>query len=507
MGVGNLIDKAIEAVSPSLAAGRAVSRHNLSVYSHWSQQGFAGGQDTRRRSNAAVTRGSEDETNSYTRDQLIANCMDLYRNDPLTHSIVDVVDTYLGESHPVATSSDPDWNALATAYFNEDFWGVADARRRAGSDFGQLQSLWTKYSWVGGDMLFLITPNGLVPYEGMQIGTPSKLRADKNIVDGIRTDPKSGRITHYYLIDQRDSSKFTRVRQSQGIYAPSKNWRTSMLRAAPELHAVVASLKDYRDTDSNVASKIKFESMIFSIERDGTVGKNGGMNWADRNSAKGTQSEHVATDYGMAFTTTGDPDKDFKLSNMTNPGDQHVPYMEHMGRIISAGVGMPYEVVAHIYTNGSYTANRAARTDFKKFIMGRWEWRNKVLNQRVYNWAIAKAIKQGLLPPAPIGANGRSEFSKCTWTLPHFPQIDEGKEIAADIKQWGAAVTSLSDLAQEQGRTRIDLLDAHDTDIEEMKRRSEKLGVTLSEYSGEFFKASAAPEDDSKPKDARKPNE
>jgi len=495
MAVRQMIDRAIEAVAPGVAEKRAISRHNLSVYGAWTRQGYSGGTPSRRRSSAQVSTLSEDRVNSYTHEQLIANCMDLYRNDPLTRSIVDVVDTYMGESRPMASSESAEWNALATEYFNDVFWKMADARRRPGSDFGHLQSIWNKYSWVGGDMLFGITPDGLMPYEGLQVATPGKLRADDRICNGIRTDGKTGRITHYYLTDPKDRNKFSRVRQSQAIFAPSKHWRSSMLRGAPELHAVAAALKDAGDVSNNVAGKIKFESMLFSVERKGAISQTGGMDWINKDTTKGTQAEHRETDYGMAFSTTGNPDQDFKLSNMNTPGSQHVPYMEHMGRIIAAGVGLPYEVVAHLYTNGSYTANRAARTDFMKFVMDRWSWRNKVLNQRVYNWAIARAIKHGQLPPAPV-VNGRSQFSKCTWTLPHFPQIDEGKEIKADVSQWGAAVTSLSDLAQERGRTRTDLLDAHDGDIAEMKARAEALGVTLAEYANELFKASAAPKDE-----------
>ena len=83
-------------------------------------------------------------------------------------------------------------------------------------------------------------------------------------------------------------------------------------------------------------------------------------------------------------------------------------------------------------------------------------------------------------------------------------QIDEGKEITADVKKWGACQDSLGDWGRESGRTRDQLLNAHDGDVEEMKRRADALGVTLSEYAGELFKASAAagegpalPDDDS----------
>ena len=499
----NWLDKAIEAVSPTLAEDRAISRHNIGVYNFWKQQGYDGGQDTRRRANTGIDRHSEDYITAGTYDQVIANLFQLYRNDPMTKSIVDVIPTYMGESRPLAATDDTNFNEEATSYFNDVFWNQADARRRPGVDFGTLQTLWTKYSYLGGDMFFAIMGDSLFPYEGLQIQTPSKLRADKQIVNGIRVDGKStNRITHYYITDGDANGKYTRLPENAGFFAPSKYWRPCMLRAAPELHSVVGALQDYGETATNVQSKIKFESMLFTVERKDSVQGGVGNKLVSRGGV-GEQVEHSEADFGLRFKTSGSPKDDFQLSNMNNPGSQHVPYMEHAGRVIGSGVGLPYEAIMHLYTNGSYTANRAARADLMQYLTDRWAWRNKVLNQRVYNWQIAKAINRGDIRPAPM-ANGRSQWSKCTWSLPHLRQIDEGKEITADVKKWGACQDSIADWGRESGRTRDQLLNAHDGDVEEMKRRADALGVTLSEYSGELFKASAAagegpalPDDDS----------
>jgi hypothetical protein len=500
----NNIDKVIAKYAPGWALGRAVSRHNLSVLnSAYNPPGYGNpngvGSGGRRRADTTISRQTEDAVAGPGYDQLIANCMQLYRLDPMTKSIVDVVATYMGESRPMATTGDASFDDMATAYFNEFFWNIADARRRPGVDFGMMQNLWTKYSFVGGDMLYAIMDEGLYPYEGMQVRTPNQFRADDNIKHGIRVEPKApNRISHYYVTALNSGSlyfnakeDFQRIPQSQAIFAPGKYWRTAMLRSMPELHAVATALMDYGETAKNVQGKIKFESMLFTVERKGGLVSGPGSNMANRGGTGG-QVEHSDTDYGMRFQTSGTPDQDFKLSNMNNPGAQHVPYMEHAGRLIASGVGLPYEIVAHLYTNGSYTANRAARSDFKKNLMDRWAWRNKVLNQRVYNWAIAKAIKAKEIPPAPIDKNGRSLWHKCVWTLPHFPQIDEGKEIAADIKKWGAGQDSIADWGRETGRTRDQMLDAHDRDVRDMKARAEALGVTLAEYMGELFKASAS---------------
>lgn len=494
------LEKTITRIAPGWAYNRAVARHNLNVIQGaWNPAGYAGGQPTRRRADTTISRAHEDSISAGSYDQLVSNCMQLYRTDPMTRSIVNVVDAYMGESKPQAETGDERFDRESTAYFMDVFWRTADARRRPGVDYGMFQSCWTKYSFVGGDMLFALTDDGLYPYEGMQIRTPSDLKSDTAIKYGVRVAASfPHRITHYYVVDlqsggaiQYGGESYSRIPESSAIFAPGKYWRTAMLRSVPELHAVVGALQDDGETNANVQSKIKFESMLFTIERKGALGTMPGSKFAARGGT--SQSVEVSdADYGMRFQTTGEPDKDFRLSNMNNPGAQHVPYMEHSGRRIASGVGLPYEIVAHLYTNGSYTANRAARTDFKKFLYDRWEWRNKVLNQRVWNWVIARAIKRKEIAPAPMDANGRNLWHKCTWTLPHFPQIDEGKEIAADVRKWAALQDSIGDWGRESNRSREQLLNAHDRDIRDMKARADALGVTLAEYAGELFKASAA---------------
>ncbi len=110
-----------------------------------------------------------------------------------------------------------------------------------------------------------------------------------------------------------------------------------------------------------------------------------------------------------------------------------------------------------------------------------------MLNQRVYNWVIARAIKHGQLRPAPLDDRGRSLWWKSSWTLPHFPQIDEGKEAVAAQRRWQMADKSLDDLAAEQGKTRGQLLDAHDADIDAMQERADARGMTLAEYAPGLF--------------------
>lgn len=494
----NKIDLFLGKWFPGVALRRAADRHNLGIVASMSTSGFGnagynGGTNGRRKPTPYGSTDFEDEVAAWTYHEMIANALQLYRNDPMTKSIVDVSSTYLGESRPAAATRDKDWNDRATEWFNDFWWPQADARGRNGVDYGEIQSLFDRWSWVGGDMLFVLFGGQLLPFEGTQIETPGNLRADKNIINGIRIKGAAPwPITHYYLTDPNEpresKNRSKRIRQSQAIYAGSRNWRVAMLRSVPDLHGVIDALHAFNRTNDNVQRRIEFESMLFTVERKGAVGKLPGGRTLNSSSSGSNGAKTRPTDWGLGLEINGSPKDDFMIAEMKNPNSQYVQTMEFMARAIAAGTGFPYEVVMHIYTSGSYTANRAARLDFAKAIMDRWHWRNKVLNQRVWNWRIAKAIKAGELPPAPVNEmTGLSEWHKVNWTLPHFSNIDEGKEVTADIKQWGCGQESLADWAQQRQQTRGQMLDAHDEDLAEMIERANTLGVSLEQYMKELF--------------------
>jgi len=488
---------------PGWALRRSLAQRNLDMLSSAATHpGYDGGRPDRRQQELLFPSNSEEESiYCYDYDQMRARAMNLYRNDPFTRSIVDTVVRYMGQSRPSAKTRDPEWNKRADEFFNDRWWDQADARRRPGVDFGTLQSLWDRTAWMQGDMLSAIWEGGLYPYEGIQIETPPDLRGDKSVVNGVRVQKSiPNRITHFYVKKPGSGSRFTRhtkgdyqrFRQSQVFYSPSRYWRIAMLRGVPELHSVIDALDAFDRTNCNVASKIQFESQLWTIERKNAI-TGGDRKWSTP-AGGDSATEITKGKYGMRVKTSGDPSKDFVMGGLENPGAQYVPYMEFAARVVSAGIGLPYDIVMHIY-NSSYTASRAARCDLKAFVMERWLHRGKVFCQPVRNWRIAKAIKEGVLPPAPVDkATGISEWWKCDWSLPTFEQIDRVKDSNGDKAEWGMGQLSMGDMAQRRNSTLAKSLDAHDEDMREIKRRANALGVSMNMYMGTLFDLGAEPE-------------
>jgi capsid protein len=489
-----IIKDCVNLVSSEIRYKAAVATHNYQALSVITQGYKANGWGGFR-SGVQPSMASEDTIIRRDWQALAADAMDLYRNDPITRSVVDTIGRYLGVSRAIPATSDPKWNQQAFTYFNDYWWNQADARERPGCDFGTIQDFWNNMAFLQGDMLCLLTDGQLYPYEGMQIATPAKLARETNIINGVRTDGTfPHRITHYYTCPVNtygrvDRNLFDRHARNQVIYAGSEYWRPNMLRSVCDLHGVLDQLRDFDDTQTNVAGKIKFESKMVTKERKGALGRIPGSKLIDATGADGQTERVEISEAGnlMRFKINGDIN-DLQVQAMENPGGYYIPYMEFVARMIAAGVGIPYEIVLHIYTSGSYTANRAARCDFKQYLLDRWGWRRKVLCQPVYNWRIAKAIKDGDLPPAPVNPiTGISEWYKCNWTKPHLEQIDEEKDANGDEARWKLGQDTLADWAEQQATTVDEMLNARDMEIKDMQKRASALKIPLQQYMPALF--------------------
>ena len=91
-----------------------------------------------------------------------------------------------------------------------------------------------------------------------------------------------------------------------------------------------------------------------------------------------------------------------------------------------------------------------------------------------------------------ICAHPDDEILGAGGTIAKYAQ--EGKEVVADIKQWGCGQESMADWAQQKGQSRAEMLDAHDEDIREIKRRADELEMPLEQYMGQLFTAAASPD-------------
>lgn len=494
----NLLDKAINIISPSWALERDIARAQQREVNAFINGAYSGGGLTRERKNAAYTRSfaaDEDTMTLGCLERMQLEAMDEYRNSPLARGIVETTRRYCKASTPRANSAAyvdasqqataKEWDKRATEYFNGYWSPRLDYFRRPGVDFGTLQDFFLTMQFLQGDCAFIWTGDGFQMIEGIQIRTPQDLYKDAAVRNGFRFN-SAGRMTHMYYHDfggPWSKQTWHRVSMAAVIFCPWY-WRPASVRSVPRLHGVIDALRDHEEIHGYTKIKVKNEASLLSIERAGSRKTIAGQKIIGDD---GTTTTFEKSDYGMRFKTSGRPGEDFQLASGNAPNAQYVPLMEYDTKLIAAGIGIPYKALMSLF-DGSWSSNKAVQTALKVYINELWDHRRKVFCQRVWNVIMAQGISIGAIPAAPVDANGISQFMRTEWTRPYFPQLDQQKEEAGRTSAFQNMTQSLEDWADEQGTSSEMMLQRHKQNIERMKADAESLGMTLEQYAGSLVK-------------------
>ncbi len=378
------------------------------------------------------------------RTHMRQECMDLFRVSALARAAVVRIADYATVCMPYPITSSERWNEQAGAFWGE--WVKScDYRRRPGVDLCTMTRIAHIADHVAGESFFVLVDDGtLQPIEFDRIATPDEFKADPLVIDGIRTDV-TGRITHYYVCARGkygaiDNKVFRRIAANNMIHVVEP-WRVDMMHGVPRLHAAVRKLADYDETDQAMRGKVKNEAQRF-FQTDKQLPFGG-----PRARTLGTGDNRyriIDTDIGQVW----DGNK-VDLIESKSPNSTYTPHMVEEGKAVAASCDIPYEYLMMIFTAGSYNAQKGARLAFGDTCRRRAAFVGKLFHQRTWNWRIAKAIKDGDLPPAPatVRPDGirRSEWYRVEWGMPRFQDIDLGRDVSAKSAAWAAGQQSLRD--------------------------------------------------------------
>lgn len=124
-------------------------------------------------------------------------------------------------------------------------------------------------------------------------------------------------------------------------------------------------------------------------------------------------------------------------------------------REIASALGLSYE-----FLTLDFSSNQDARglllvhnsiKAYQKWIINSWL-------QRVWNWRIAKFVKEGAIKSAPLDARGVSEFYKVRYELPAYEWTETANEVSDNEKEFAMGVTNLSRIAKKKGDEIEDIL-------------------------------------------------
>lgn len=480
----NLIDRAMAYFNPDRAARRLEARAEYEMMaSAYDGANFSNRERPNRAWNYAMPGDEEKNLTSYDRRQLVLTCEDLYRNNEWAGALVDRMGDYVVHTGilPQAQTTDEAWNDRAEDYFWE--WSkIADYRQRPGVSLFTFQRQIVIDRFVRGGSGFIFMENGqLYPVELDRVETPDKFAKDDSVKHGIRLDG-DGRAVGYYVCNRAagglpDKKSFEFIPRENFIHVMFP-WRVEQLREIPALARVIAKISDLKETDKYVLMKCKNDAKQF-LKRTKT-GAGGLLNSmprgaSTRTDAGGNQQQVEIHDWGQIHNMR--EGEDISSFESRTPNQQYVPYLEFQARILGGALGIPWEFIMMVFTDGSFSAQRSALLHMLHKIIGWHTELNAAFNQRVWNWRIAKAMKAGELDLAPVNERGISQWYRVEWSLPSMGWVDPEASAGANSKAWAMGSKSLKRISAQEGTDRNDNLREKAGDIEAAQKQADALNA------------------------------
>lgn len=466
----------LAAVSPQMALRRFTGR---AAFHLAASGGYSAAGTSRYRNMEAFNRsrpGSEESIlNQRDRLALILEGADLYRNSVVAGAINRFADYAVCYGlPPTAQSMDPKWNRLAESWWNDVYAKTADFRQQI--DLYDMQKLTlTSRLWAGGCGFVLLSNGQIEPIEYERLRTPDAYRSDALVTQGVRRTAQ-GIVVGYYICPRKgsgsvDTTTYRYVKAENFIHC-YRPWRFDQLLGVPDLAPLIEKMRDYDETDNYILNKIKNEAMRlvkFSRKDGAAAAGNAGFRGFTKTDENGKKRDVLKQEWGMEFNLpAGD---EMELLEGKTPSQGSIDYLEHTLRIISACFGVPYEFLLLIFKEGSYSTHRAAGLHAAHAFSICTDWLSKTMMNRLWTWRIAKAIKDGTLPPAPLDENGVSQWWRVEWIEPYFESNDPDKQANGDKTTLEIGTESVTNLIKGKGRRRENVWDERSAELADAARR------------------------------------
>lgn len=416
------------------------------------------------------------EINEYDWVQLLSDSRKLYCNQGPMKGVIDQKAVYsIGRAwNPKFTGTDLAWGAQAEQWLREEWYPMADAR---GSmyDFKTDLYLSSVCTDRDGEIFIHLTEADtgwpqiqLIPAHMIGQRDRSDDTVDSgpykglSISQGVVTNNVGRPVAYHMLGPTPDADEYVSARDLIQVYDPE--W-PDQLRGFPMFMHALLDLKDLRQIQGyeKIAAEMMASYGILEWNEQGAPD----MDPASILRSGVNNGQFAMPDVAVQSVAGGGNAKFFrsnsgsKLEGLKNdrPGDAVENFMDRLIRNACVGAGWPFEL--------TWDASKLGGANVRLLIakaMRAVEDRQDLIRpvaKRVVGYAVAKAIKQGVLA-------GSDEWYKWSFTMPARMTADYGREAAADLADLEAGVTELGDILGEEGK---DL----DEFIARRKRTNEKL--------------------------------
>jgi len=395
------------------------------------------------------------------RIRLRQECLNLRRNSGIVAGIVDrVSDNVVGSGiMPQAKTASKEWNDEAERFWKE--WSkVADYRQRMTLPEIQRQIIQARM-WAG-DVAFVLLKNGQIqPVEAERIATPDDKRTQDNIFDGVQVDPKTGIRVGYYMAGRNstggvDTTKGVAYKRRENVIYCNNAIRFDQVRGIPDLAPVVNMLRDLDSLNEATIEKAKIEAFNAMVVQKDSSGGPGNLGPRTGAGSQIGSTQYEKMESGIIHYMS--PGEQMAMIESKTPHGEHMNYVRLVLRLIGSAIGVPYEFLLLDFSESNFSSSRAALLQTHRTFTGWQEWLTSQFLQRLWNWRIAKAIKNGDLPPAPLDDMGRSTWYKVDWGYPEFGWIDPNAEALSEQREFNLGKKTMKDIVAKTGKDLQDVM-------------------------------------------------
>jgi lambda family phage portal protein len=398
----------------------------------------------------AQAQDSKVDISNGDRVRLLGLSRKLFYNNAIVRAAIRDMATYsVGSSiTPQANSGDPAWDDAAEAWWAEwskspEISGRHDMRRlqmlvseaidRDGEIFCILTSKKT------GDGMGFVTPSVQIIESHRVANPPDKL---DEIVDGVTLDSYARPLAYHVVEGDTFSQRTSRSIQADlmlHVYEPE---RPDQVRGYP---AVAVALNNLLDRDELLrfemqAAKIGSSIGLVVQNAQGGVGAEGFFGDLSKNSGESLTRETV---FGAGMIPRLKATERIESFMMNRPNEKLDAHLEQYIRAAALGLKLPYEFIWDTSAVGG-VAQRFILQKAARAFAARQDVLISSFLGKLWNYAIANAIRSGQLPMNPNWRNVH-------WQTPRSITVDVGREAAARRDDVKAGLMTLADFFGEQG--------------------------------------------------------
>jgi|GEM_PF-2866662 len=452
--VTQMIDRAMLSLFPGWGVARLKARqeagYRRAMLSFASKQRTGGGYSayseitmpSNQRSQNWLALTSEDALlPGYDRFQLITECRQEYRIDPLLRALVDGIARRVGSPQPHFYTDDEAWNNEAEEQYQQ--WAEEQCDYTGAMSLAEMDTAIVRACYTDGDIgenyLDVDGDLRLQLIEADRIASDYRVSINQDTINpmsGVLIDWDTGRVKGYYVGTRGiggilNNSQFHSADNMKLYFRP---YRIEQRRGVPLLAPVLNIAKDLRRylTAVRVSMNIAASYGVF-IQRNNAAqyalaSSQGGVAGSQGEGRGNYKTAPIKT--GM-ITWLDEGESAWQLDPKV-PGPDFDPVTRFYVRQIARGGGSIYEMLMGDFSGMSYSASKTALL-FEWEMQNDWqEWLIRTRKRKVYNVWVSKRMESGRLPFNP------QAFDRVGWIRPPRTGFDPLEDAEAIIKLLGA---------------------------------------------------------------------